>query len=146
MNLSFLSVRIRKALRDLSVDKVRTALVVLAIAVGVFSISTISRTRFIFGENIVEAYLAINPAHAYISVDSIDDDRLEWALMGLGVIDLRAGLLEADQTLKTVYDPYSFVRDAYLQHRLAKVYDGDPPTPQIQDPGDGAVAPPWESN
>ena len=79
-------------------------------------------------------------------LDSIEDDRLEWALMGLGVVDLRAGLLEADQALKTVYDPYSFVRDAYLQHRLAKVYDGDPPTPQIQDPGDGAVAPPWESN
>jgi len=63
-----------------------------------------------------------------------------------GVIDLRAGLLEADQTLETVYDPYSFVRDAYLQHRLAKVYDGNPPAPQIHDPGDGAVAPPWESD
>lgn len=79
-------------------------------------------------------------------LDTIDEERVEWSLLALRVVDLRAGLLDADQTLKTVYDPYSFVRDAYFQRRLAKVYDGNPPTPILEGPDDGKVAPPWESN
>ena len=77
---------------------------------------------------------------------NVDDDTLAWSLTALQVVDLRAGLLDADQTLKTVYDPYSFVRDAYFQRRLAKVYDGNPPQPRMEGPDNGKMAPPWESN
>jgi phospholipid-binding lipoprotein MlaA len=77
---------------------------------------------------------------------NVDDDTLAWSLTALQVVDLRAGLLDADQTLKTVYDPYSFVRDAYFQRRLAKVYDGNPPQPKMEGPDNGKMAPPWESN
>lgn len=79
-------------------------------------------------------------------IGEVDDDALEWGLLAVNVVDIRAGLLDADQTLETVYDPYSFVRDAYFQRRLAKVYDGDPPTPQLEAPGNGEVLPPWESD
>jgi len=36
----------------------------------------------------------------------------------------RAALLPLDETLKHVYDPYAFVRDAYLQRRAYLVSDG----------------------
>lgn len=42
-------------------------------------------------------------------------------------IQMRAQLLDADSFLKTAYDPYAFVRDAWRQTRLNKLYDGNPP-------------------
>ena len=39
----------------------------------------------------------------------------------------RAGLLGADKMLEQQLDPYVFVRSIYLQSRLARVYDGNPP-------------------
>lgn len=43
-------------------------------------------------------------------------------------IDTRAGLLDLDSTLDSAYDPYTFLRDAYIQHRRYKIYDGNPPS------------------
>ena len=42
-------------------------------------------------------------------------------------IQLRAQLLDADSFLKSAYDPYAFMRDAWRQTRLNKLYDGNPP-------------------
>lgn len=42
-------------------------------------------------------------------------------------IQMRAQLLDADSFLQTAYDPYAFVRDAWRQSRLNKLYDGNPP-------------------
>ncbi|HEX7966166.1 MAG TPA: VacJ family lipoprotein [Gammaproteobacteria bacterium] len=42
-------------------------------------------------------------------------------------IDTRAGLMETNETLDNSYDPYAFMRDAYLQNRRFKIYDGEPP-------------------
>ena len=36
------------------------------------------------------------------------------------------------------YDPYAFVRDAYLQRRQYAVYDGDVPEEQLEDDSDWA--------
>jgi phospholipid-binding lipoprotein MlaA len=33
----------------------------------------------------------------------------------------------ADEALANAFDPYIFLRDAYLQRRHYLVYDGDPP-------------------
>jgi len=49
---------------------------------------------------------------------------LRWGLRGLGAIDTRARLLPLDNTLDSAYDPYGFVRNAYLQHRDFKVNGG----------------------
>jgi phospholipid-binding lipoprotein MlaA len=46
----------------------------------------------------------------------------------------RAGLLSADRLIDTAaLDKYSYMRDAYLQRRRFKVYDGNPP--REKDPG-----------
>ena len=52
-------------------------------------------------------------------------------------IDIRASLLSLDETLKNVYDPYAFIRDAYLQRRAYQVSDGkSAPEEPLIDPGE----------
>jgi phospholipid-binding lipoprotein MlaA len=49
-------------------------------------------------------------------------------------INRRAELLDQEKILKgSMIDPYQFVRDAYLQHRLSQIYDGNPPRPRYDD-------------
>ncbi|HQT81362.1 MAG: hypothetical protein B7Z60_07615 [Ferrovum sp. 37-45-19] len=46
----------------------------------------------------------------------------------LEVVNTRAGLLAASNVLNTAaLDPYTFVRDAYLQRRRNLIFDGHPP-------------------
>jgi phospholipid-binding lipoprotein MlaA len=63
-----------------------------------------------------------------------------WVKYGLwlpALIDTRARLLPLDETLKNVYDPYAFIRDAYLQRRAYLVSDGkDTGEQPLVDPGD----------
>lgn len=42
-------------------------------------------------------------------------------------VNLRANLLSTDSLLDSQFDQYLFIRTAYLQHRQALVYDGNPP-------------------
>jgi phospholipid-binding lipoprotein MlaA len=76
-----------------------------------------------------------------------------WISLGLSFIDDRARLLPLDETLAETYDPYAFIRDAYLQRRQYLVYDGDPPEEPLEefedfedDAGDGASEPPAEGD
>lgn len=45
------------------------------------------------------------------------------------IIQIRAALLPQDQAMLESYDPYVFVRDAWLQRREFLIYDGNPPEP-----------------
>ncbi len=45
----------------------------------------------------------------------------------LNLIDARVQFLDADSIIDNAIDPYIFVRTAYLQQRLGKVFDGSPP-------------------
>ena len=45
----------------------------------------------------------------------------------LNGIDTRAGLLDLDSTIDSAYDPYTFMRDAWIQHRRYQLYNGNPP-------------------
>ena len=54
------------------------------------------------------------------------------------LIDKRAGLLQLDRLVNEAYDPYTFVRDAYLQRRQYAVHDGDVPEEQLEDDSDWA--------
>ena len=47
-----------------------------------------------------------------------------YGLWGLTLIDQRAGLLSLDDTLKRTYDPYAFIRDAYLHRRAYLISNG----------------------
>lgn len=51
------------------------------------------------------------------------------ALSAARLLDVRAGLLQTVDVVKAAsLDPYSFVRDAYLQKRLNDIHDGNPPS------------------
>lgn len=65
---------------------------------------------------------------------NLRDHNIHWGLVGLRVVDRRADLLTAGDILEdAAIDPYSFLRDAYLQRRLNLVYDGNPPAQNGQD-------------
>jgi phospholipid-binding lipoprotein MlaA len=51
------------------------------------------------------------------------------------LVNTRASLLSLDDTLKNVYDPYAFIRDAYLQRRAYLVSDGKVTEEPLVDPG-----------
>jgi phospholipid-binding lipoprotein MlaA len=43
------------------------------------------------------------------------------------LIQTRASLLSQDEVLDESFDPYTLIRDSWLQNREFKIYDGDPP-------------------
>ncbi len=52
----------------------------------------------------------------------------------LNIINQRANLLEATSFIdEAAVDPYSFVREAYLQQRQFLIHDGDPPSDGYDD-------------
>lgn len=61
----------------------------------------------------------INPMFEYFE----EPDR--YYLLALRIVDLRAQLLDLDAQLQSTYDPYTFMRDAYLQRREYLVNDGN---------------------
>jgi putative ABC transport system permease protein len=71
------SPRWRKLLRDLSNNKLRTSLVVLSIAVGVFAVGMIAGTQVILTRDLRANYLAINPPAAILGVANFDDDLVQ---------------------------------------------------------------------
>lgn len=48
------------------------------------------------------------------------------------LVTLRARALDAESFLNSAYDPYVFLRDAYRQRRLYKIYYGNPPAKVIE--------------
>ncbi len=63
------------------------------------------------------------------AIRQFNDQATRNTLVALRVTDVRVGLLQAVDTLKEAsLDPYTFVRDAYLQKRENDVHDGNPPS------------------
>jgi phospholipid-binding lipoprotein MlaA len=48
------------------------------------------------------------------------------------LVRLRTELLSTDDVLQRSYDPYAFIRNAYLQRREYQVKDGDVPTDEVE--------------
>jgi phospholipid-binding lipoprotein MlaA len=67
------------------------------------------------------------PLHWYNS------DATRWGSLALNALDTRARFLPLDATLAQTYDPYAFIREAYLQRRQFQVYDGNPPEQPIEE-------------
>jgi phospholipid-binding lipoprotein MlaA len=65
-------------------------------------------------------------------------------LVAARIVSDRANALPADKVIEeAALDKYSYVRDAYLQRRRSKIYDGNPPREKDQDSyyePDGGVA------
>ncbi len=61
-------------------------------------------------------------------VSSVHSVPVRNTAVGLRALDERSTLLKAGTMLEeAALDPYSFVRDAYLQRRRSVIYDGNPP-------------------
>jgi phospholipid-binding lipoprotein MlaA len=59
------------------------------------------------------------------------------AVSVVGVVDKRAGLLDTDHLIDSAYDPYAFLRNAWLQRREYQVRDGKvPPDEELKDDSD----------
>jgi phospholipid-binding lipoprotein MlaA len=63
----------------------------------------------------------------------LGDWETKWTLIAVGALDARSELLSVDQVMRNAYDPYLFVRDAYLQRREYQVRDGDVPEEQLEE-------------
>lgn len=72
-----MSIRFLKVWRDLWVNKTRTFLIVLVIAVGVFALGMVFSTRFMLSQDLNQAYLATNPSSAILFTDEFDKDLLD---------------------------------------------------------------------
>ena len=66
-------------------------------------------------------------ADAYTVTDYHVKDTVDYTLTAVGAIDKRASLLDVDKYIDQQLDPYVALRTTYLQTRLNKVYDGNPP-------------------
>jgi phospholipid-binding lipoprotein MlaA len=65
----------------------------------------------------------------------VRNNYVKYSLYGLSLIETRAALLSLDDTLKNVFDPYAFLRDAYLQRRAYLISDGKLTDEPLVDPG-----------
>jgi phospholipid-binding lipoprotein MlaA len=63
----------------------------------------------------------------YVQNNNSHEDGVFYGATFVNLVNLRASLLSADDILNEALDPYVLVRTAYLQNRLSKVYDGNPP-------------------
>lgn len=57
----------------------------------------------------------------------------EWGLRVVNVVNKRAELLPLDATLERTFDPYAFIRDAWVQQREFAIYDGNPPPEELDE-------------
>jgi phospholipid-binding lipoprotein MlaA len=73
----------------------------------------------------------------------------QWGQRGLNVIQTRAGLLTLDPTLQRAFDPYAFIRDAWVQQREFAIFDGNPPPETLEEelppPEEEDLAPPADT-
>lgn len=83
------------------------------------------------------AYYQLDP------VTNLDHIPTRNTLTALRVVDRRARLLDAEKVLdEAALDRYTFLRDAYIQHRRNDVYDGNPPREKLLDDEEPAAPAP----
>jgi len=63
----------------------------------------------------------------------------EYTLYGLTLLDRRVELLSVDSSLQNAYDPYVFVRNAYVARREYLVRDGNVPDDDLDDSSTGLL-------
>lgn len=67
----------------------------------------------------------------------VNDVPVRNTLVGIRYIDMRASLLPTDKIVEqAAFDKYSYIRDAYLQHRRSEVNDGQAPASDARDDAD----------
>jgi phospholipid-binding lipoprotein MlaA len=56
-------------------------------------------------------------------------------------VNTRAGILDTDPVIDSAYDPYAFVRNAWLQRREYKVHGGNAPEAVLPEEDSGRKPP-----
>lgn len=79
--------RWRKVLRDLWGNKLRTTLVALSIAIGVFAVGMIVGTQILLRDDLQQVYVSTHPAHAFLAFSPFTDEGLEIARSVPGVVE-----------------------------------------------------------
>jgi len=74
-------------------------------------------------------------------------DESSFALIGLNIIQVRHAMLPLDEDIESAFDPYSFVRDSWIQRRRNQIGEGETTLPDYEsfiDDGqaDAAADPP----
>jgi putative ABC transport system permease protein len=100
--------RWRKVLKDLWGNKVRTGLVVLSIAIGVFAIGMILSSDVMLRQDLTGSYLKTEPAHAVLFVSPFDDELVSVARNVPGV-RVAEGRREIDLRVQTGPDEWKTV-------------------------------------
>lgn len=98
--------RWRKILRDLWLNKIRTLLVILSIAVGVFAIGMIVSTQIMLSADMTDSYAQTHPAHAFLYPGWFDDDLVEAVRRIDGVAEADARLDEFETRIKVGPDQW----------------------------------------
>jgi len=114
----------RKAIRDFWLERARTALVVLAIALGISAFAAVLSSYAILTRELDQGYLATNPASAVLRVDSIDNDLIKAILQNPEVSDaeprrtisgqIKAGPVQWRNLMLFVVEDYGNIRVSKL--------------------------------
>lgn len=126
--------RWRKIIRDLWLNKSRTLLVVLSIAVGVFAVGTILNSRTALSTSLTQTYRATNPAHATILTLSPFDEDLVKTVRNMREIEAADGRRSVTVRLQT--GP-----NEWINTMLVAIPDFDKMEVSIVKPDSGAWPP-----
>lgn len=106
--------RWRKVFRDLWLNKTRTLLVVLSIAVGVFAVGAVAGARTILSRDLAAQYAATNEANATVFASDLDEQFIRSIRTMPGVADAQGrsvlllrvplGQTRSNMILNTIYD------------------------------------------
>src|ERR1700680_2506679 len=80
----------KKTIRDFGQESTRTALVVLAIAIGITGFAAVLSAYAVLTRELDKGYLATNPASATLHTDAVDDALISAVLDGRDVSDAAA--------------------------------------------------------
>src|SRR5512140_2184979 len=93
--------RWRKMLRDLWINKTRTTLVVLSLAVGIFTVSFLIDTESLLRSTFRRAYAAVNPSSATLGISQGFDRGLVEAIRRMPAIEEAEGRRSVNVRIKT---------------------------------------------
>ncbi len=96
------SPRWHKVVRDIRVNKARTILVVLSIAVGIFAVGAIAHMYIISTRELAVTYDLVQPAHALIQTNESFDDDLIRTVRRIDGVSVAEGRREISLRFKTM--------------------------------------------
>jgi len=87
----------------------------------------------VFGSSTFRDAPALIVDYGLDPISYIEPDGYRYAALGLRVIDKRSKLLGSDRLVDEAFDPYVFVRDAYLQRRVYLMNQNEGGTKNIKE-------------